>query len=159
MEGRCQCHHIKFTTPLPAPLKVYICHCTQCRAQSSSTYGLTAIFPTFTIPNPSEPAELPIAGTSSTEPPGIGTFTRTTLSGKKLECLFCRRCGVRLMHRPVGGEFLSVKAGCLVGFGREMVARAEHIWCGEAVVDIPERDGEGREVVRWEGEPDEGSLS
>lgn len=76
-----------------------------------------------------------------------------------MECLFCRRCGVRLMHRVVGGEKLSVKAGCLVGIGKEMLKGAEHIWCKEAVVDIPERDGEGREVVRWEGEPERGSFS
>jgi hypothetical protein len=62
------------------------------------------------------------------------------------------------MHRVKGEESLSVKAGGLVGFGREMLKGAEHIWVKEAVVDVPERDADGNKVVRWEEEPEGGSL-
>lgn len=53
------------------------------------------------------------------------------------------------MHRARGEKTLGVKAGCLVGLNKMMMAKAIHIWCKEAVVDIPE----GAE--RWEGEPDD----
>ncbi|WEW56458.1 hypothetical protein PRK78_001902 [Emydomyces testavorans] len=148
MEGRCQCSQIRFTTPLPAPLKVYICHCTECRHQSSSAYGLTAIFPSFEIPVLQ--ADNDASGESTSA--GIGSYTRITLSGRKLECLFCKSCGSRLMHRAPGEETLSVKAGCLIGLNKEHMKDAVHIWCREAIVDIP------LGAERFEEEPVGGSL-
>lgn len=133
MEGRCQCSLIKFTTPLPHPLKIYICHCTECRHQSSSAFGITAVFPQFQIPAPF--------------PGAIGVFTRRTASGRDLICAFCTKCGSRLTHRAEGEEMLSVKGGCLDGLTR--LKGAVHIWCKEAVVEIPEG------VERYEGEPPE----
>lgn len=56
------------------------------------------------------------------------------------------------MHRVRGEETLSVKAGCLEGLTREMMRSAAHIWCKEAIVDIPEG------VEQWEEEPESGSL-
>jgi hypothetical protein len=53
------------------------------------------------------------------------------------------------MHRARGEKTLSVKGGCLVRLDKTMMARAIHIWCKEAVVEIP--DG----VERWEEEPDD----
>lgn len=126
MEARCQCGLIKFTTPLPAPLKIYICHCTECRHQSSSAYGISAIFPTFDIPSPA--AEK------------LGMYSRTTFRNRRLDCYFCKNCGARLVHRTDGDKTLSVKGGCLVGLTKEMMAqqgRVLHIWCSSAVVDIP----------------------
>ena len=41
---------IAFKTPLPKPLAVYICHCDECRRQSSSAFGCSAIFPAFPLP-------------------------------------------------------------------------------------------------------------
>nr|KMM67219.1 hypothetical protein CPAG_03554 [Coccidioides posadasii RMSCC 3488] len=148
MEGQCQCSQVRFTTPLPRPLQIYICHCTECRHQSSSSYGLTAIFPQFEIPAPQADSDSPDA----TPPAGIGLYTRPTLSGRQLECLFCKNCGSRLMHRARGDRTLSVKAGCLIGLSKELMKDAVHIWCKEAVTEIP--DG----VERFEEEPDGGSL-
>ena len=51
MNVACQCDNITFTTPLPQPLAVYICHCDECRRQSSSAFGCSAIFPKFSLPN------------------------------------------------------------------------------------------------------------
>lgn len=45
-----------------------------------------------------------------------------------------------------------MKAGCLVGLNRELMRTAAHIWCKEAIVEIPEG------VERWEEEPEGGSL-
>ena len=50
MNASCQCGAIAFKTPLPKPLAVYICHCDECRRQSSSAFGCSAIFPSFPLP-------------------------------------------------------------------------------------------------------------
>lgn len=120
MEGRCQCGQIQFKTPLPEPVIIYICHCTECRHQSSSAFGVTARFPWF---------ELPV-----TDPEHVKTYSRRGLSGRTTHCLFCSRCGSRLIHRRDGEELLSVKGGCL---DKLSIANAVHIWCQEAIVPIP----------------------
>jgi hypothetical protein len=58
-------------------------------------------------------------------------------------------CGSRLIHRTHGEDALSVKGGCLEGLSRQMMAKAVHIWCKEAVMEIPAG------VERWEEEPEE----
>jgi len=45
MEGRCQCGAVRFKTDADKPLKIFICHCLECRWQAASSYGLSAIFP------------------------------------------------------------------------------------------------------------------
>ena len=121
MDGRCQCGSIKFKTPLPEPLVIYVCHCTECRHQSSSAFGVSAIFPSFDL------------GSSQYE--AIGVYNRDTRSGSRLNCLFCEICGSRLIHRVEAGEdTLCVKGGCLE---RLSLQDAIHIWCKEAIVEIP----------------------
>ena len=136
MDGRCQCGAIKFTTPTAQPRMLYICHCTECRHQSSSAFGLTAIFPSFTIDPP--------------RPGALGVYSRTTLSGRQLDCYFCTRCGSRLMHKAEGEATLGVKGGCLEG--KVDWNAGIHIWCKEAVVDIPAG------VERYDEKPLGGSL-
>ncbi|KAM0255684.1 hypothetical protein ACHAQJ_005528 [Trichoderma viride] len=50
MDARCQCGAVSFKTPLPEPLALYICHCTECRKQTGSAFGTSAIFPRFKLP-------------------------------------------------------------------------------------------------------------
>jgi hypothetical protein len=50
MDASCQCGRVSFKTPLPKPLALYICHCEECRRQSSSAFGCSAIFPKFPLP-------------------------------------------------------------------------------------------------------------
>ncbi|KAK6948887.1 hypothetical protein Daesc_008958 [Daldinia eschscholtzii] len=38
MDARCQCGAVSFKTPLPKPLALYICHCAECRRQTSSAF-------------------------------------------------------------------------------------------------------------------------
>lgn len=144
MQGRCQCGKIKFTTPTEKPLKIYACHCTECRHQSSSAHGISAIFPYFELPE------------SVSE--FVGSYTRPTSTGSHMECLFCKNCGARILHRdhktmPAPAEkagtpaTVSVKAGCLEDLNKEMMREAFHIWTQHAVVDIPEG------VEQWEQEP------
>jgi hypothetical protein len=144
MQGRCQCGKIQFTTPTEKPLNVYACHCTECRHQSSSAFGITAIFRYFELPE------------SSSE--FLGSYTRLTLKKRHMECLFCTNCGARILHRfrdfvPAPGEkpaptaITNVKGGCLEGLDKEMMRKAIHIWTQHAIVDIPEG------VEQWEREP------
>lgn len=51
MDASCQCGSVTFKTPLEKPLALYICHCTECRRQTSSAFGTSAIFPRFALPD------------------------------------------------------------------------------------------------------------
>jgi hypothetical protein len=142
MEGRCQCSQIKFTTPLASPNQLLICHCTECRHQSSSTYGMTAIFPSFDVRSPF--------------PGAIATYTRPNSSGET-KGFFCTKCGSRLMHQSISRDgkpaaAVSVKSGCLEGITKEMMRSAVHIWTKSAVIDIPD------DVEAYEDEPPGGSF-
>lgn len=70
MEGRCQCGAVRFTTPLVRPLKMFVCHCLECRRQSASAFGITAMFPAFEL----------AASTSTSTSPKVeeGSETRGT---------------------------------------------------------------------------------
>ncbi|OCT50035.1 hypothetical protein CLCR_07706 [Cladophialophora carrionii] len=156
MEARCQCGQIRFVTPLAAPLALYICHCTECRHQSSSTYGMTAIFPYFDIRQ--------YAPTADT----VGMYSRANSTGRT-DGYFCTKCGSRLVHVSMSAQdgqsgdgrgdafkpaaMLSVKAGCLEGLSKEMMRTAIHIWTKSAVVYIPEG------VEQYEEEPPGGSFA
>ena len=129
MQATCQCKSVSFTTPLPKPLAAYHCHCTECRKQSGSAYGTSAVFPSFTLP--------------SDQP--LRCWTRKTDSGVKFHCYFCDICGTRVAHARQDGDTVNIKGGCLEGLDWKS---AKHIWCKRAVVNIPEG------VERWEGEPD-----
>lgn len=142
MDGRCQCGQITFKTPLSEPQELLICHCTECRHQSSSTYGMTAIFPSFEIP-------APFAG-------AIATYSRPNSSGQT-HGYFCTKCGARLLHQSVSKDgtpapSVSVKSGCLDGITKEMMRGAKHIWTKSAIVNIPE------DAEVYESEPPGGSF-
>ncbi|OAP64507.1 hypothetical protein AYL99_00479 [Fonsecaea erecta] len=141
MEGRCQCGQCRFTTPSPRPLELYICHCTECRHQSSSAYGVTAIFRYFDFKQ------------STTERGAIAMYARPNSDGFT-EGYFCTACGSRLAHVSVSPEgkvrhHVSIKGGCLEGLSKEMMRFAVHIWTRSAIVDIPEG------AVQYEEEPPE----
>ncbi|KAI1798729.1 Mss4-like protein [Daldinia bambusicola] len=108
MDARCQCGAVSFKTPLPKPLALYICHCAECRRQTSSAFGTSAIFPRFPLPH----AEL------------MSCYT-----------YFCRNCGTRLLHTTPGKNVVSVKGGCIDGLDW---SGAIHIWTKSAMVPIPE---------------------
>ncbi|KAJ5455319.1 Glutathione-dependent formaldehyde-activating enzyme/centromere protein V [Penicillium sp. IBT 31633x] len=144
MKARCQCGKVQFTAPTDKPLKLWICHCTECQHQSSSAFGITATFPYFELPESASGL--------------VSSYTRVTLKGREMECVFCKNCGARLFHRyrdfvPAPGEqpdltaITSVKGGCLEDMSKEMLQNAVHIWCEEAIIDIPEG------VEKWDQGP------
>ncbi|ORY70216.1 glutathione-dependent formaldehyde-activating [Pseudomassariella vexata] len=119
MDCRCQCGDIDFKTPLAKPLALYICHCSECRRQSSSAFGTSAIFPKFQLP----------------QFESLACYSRPTPSGHTLYCYFCRNCGTRLIHTTPGKNVVSVKGGCIEGLDWK---QAIHIWTKSAMVPIPE---------------------
>ncbi|KAF2019784.1 hypothetical protein BU24DRAFT_127196 [Aaosphaeria arxii CBS 175.79] len=138
MNGSCQCGAVTFTTPTPTPTRLYHCHCIDCRKQSASAFGTSAIFPFFKLDESN---------------PAVTYFSRTCDSGRKQNCYFCSRCGSRILHAHVleygDPKVVAVKGGVLEGLDW---SGATHIFCRTAVVPIP--DG----VQRWEAEPDFGAM-
>ncbi|KAJ6437951.1 glutathione-dependent formaldehyde-activating [Purpureocillium lavendulum] len=108
MEARCQCGSVSFKTPLPEPLALYICHCAECRRQTSSVLGTSAIFPRFKLPE-----------------------------SDLLSCYayFCRNCGTRIFHTTPAKNVVSVKGGCIEGIDWK---KAIHLWTKSAMIPIPE---------------------
>jgi hypothetical protein len=134
MNASCQCGAITFITPLPTPLKIYICHCLDCRHQSSSAFGVSVMFPNFELPSG---PEIPLR-----------SFSVRTPRREAMICYFCGNCGSRLAHGGKEQKYVSVKGGCLgEGLTKEMLWKAVHIWTSRAVVDVPQ------DVVSYEEDP------
>lgn len=120
MEGRCQCGKITFELPLPEPLWVHFCHCLECKHQSSSAFGISAIYPYFVLPQSEY----------------LGCWTKYDAEEGDFHHFFCKNCGSRLVHTDGKTESF-VKGGCIVGLTKEMLSKAAHIWTKRGVVDIP----------------------
>lgn len=131
--GGCQCGRVRYRCPAE-PAALYACHCTNCRAQSASAFGISFIVPYDTL-------EI-IAGSPA-------FFEWPTASGRHNRGAFCPSCGTRLWHQGVEDrDVASVKGGSLdepVDLGR-----AVHIWVASKLpgVVIP---GDARQFAR---EPD-----
>ncbi|KAK1767113.1 centromere protein V [Phialemonium atrogriseum] len=119
MEVSCQCGSVSFKTPLPKPLALYVCHCVECRRQTGSAFGTSAIFPRFQLPDTDV----------------LSCYTRPTSTGQTLYCYFCKNCGTRLMHTSPDKTVVSVKGGCIEGLDWK---NAIHLWTKSAMVPIPE---------------------
>ena len=96
--GGCQCGAIRYELRA-APFGVWACHCTQCRKQSGSGFGLSMGVPLDA---------LVFIG----EQPAV--WTRTADSGNVVDCLFCPHCGSRIAHRRHNHEGrITLKPGTL----------------------------------------------
>lgn len=117
--GGCQCGGIRYAVP-KAPLVTYICHCTECRKQSSSAFGIS-----FTV---SRGALRLLQGTPS-------YWSRVAGSGHSLECAFCSNCGSRLWHQSSGHpNTINIKGGSL---DEPLdLAKAVHIWASSALPGV-----------------------
>jgi hypothetical protein len=105
------------------------CHCTDCRKQSASAYGTSVYFPFDQVFPLSPDLEEKLA-----------VYTRPTDSGNTMDCYFCAKCGVRILHVIYDKdgnmrENVSFKGGCVEGLDWKGV---KHIFVKSAVVDIPE---------------------
>jgi hypothetical protein len=135
----CQCSAVCFETPTARPLDLYHCHCLECRKQSGSAFGTSAIFPAQGLfPLSVELVEK------------LSCYTRPTKNGGTMDCYFCAQCGVRIFHRGRGLDgtekpTVSIKGGCIEGLDW---APGKHIYTRSAVVPIPVG------VEQWRASPE-----
>lgn len=132
MDVSCACGSFRCTTPTPAPLKLYHCHCIDCRKQSASAFGTSAVFPFFRLP----------------ESEFVTHYDQLCDSGRTKRCFFCKACGSRIMHMRIlekgTPDVVSIKAGLIENLNW---TGGIHIFCRSAVVPIPEG------ARRFEAEP------
>jgi len=119
-QGGCQCGAVRYEIT-GEPVNFYACHCTECRKQSASAFGLSVI-------TRREDFEL-LQGE-------IKAWTRPTDSGGMLTCWFCPVCGTRLWHENDGtSETISVKGGSLDS--PPDMSQAGHLWTKSALPGVP----------------------
>ncbi|KAK0724149.1 Mss4-like protein [Lasiosphaeris hirsuta] len=138
MNVQCQCGAVAFKTPTTTPLAVYHCHCVDCRRQSSTAFGTSVIFPADGI--------FPLADNLKNV---LNCWARPAKEGRTVDCYFCSKCGVRIMHRLRDADgtergTVSMKGGLLEGLNWK---GAKHIYVKSAVTEVPEG------VDTWEGSP------
>ena len=93
--GGCQCGYIRYSIK-DTPMRLNICHCTDCQKQSGSAFGMSLVI---------QPEQLTIVSGTVKE------FQTTTDSGRPKTCAFCPECGVRIYNRT--SALCSIKAGTL----------------------------------------------
>ncbi len=131
--GGCQCGAVRYESA-GEPLALYVCHCSECRKQSASAFGMSLLVPRF--------------GFRVTM--GVPQFwTRIADSGRRVDRAFCPDCGSRLWHERQGiADTVTIKAGSL----DEPVdmAKAIHIWTSRKLpgMQIP------GEATQFSEEPD-----
>jgi hypothetical protein len=108
--GGCQCGAVRYECDA-VPLALYVCHCTECRHQSSSAFGMSLTMP---------------AGTMRVTQGEPKFWTRLANSGRRIRCAFCPACGSRLWHEALDNDYLSIKAGSLDE--PVDISKAIHIW-------------------------------
>lgn len=111
LTGGCQCGALRYEVRAE-PRDLYVCHCTECRAQSASAFGISVIVPSDAVVVTRGAARI---------------WRRDTGSGRRMACHFCPDCGTRLWHAhdPDDG-IASVKGGSLDT--PPDLTHAAHIW-------------------------------
>lgn len=113
--GACQCGATSYRVS-GRSLTLFCCHCTECRAQSGSAFGMALWIAADEV----ELGGLPLAG-----------WTRDTPSGQHMQCQFCPACGTRLFHRvDARPGVLSIKPGTL--HSPALRPPVAHIWTDSA---------------------------
>ena len=124
MTGGCQCGAVRYEVTAP-PLEIYICHCSECRKQSASAFGISVIVLSRNLRL--------LQGAPQ-------HWSRLADSGRTIDCFFCHECGSRLWHGDTErSETISIKGGSLDE--PPNLASATHIWTDSKLdgVVIPKR--------------------
>lgn len=96
--GGCQCGQVRYELTGPVQ-ELFVCHCTECRKQSASTFGISVIVRSADVRL--------LQGT-------LKQWSRPTDSGRVLDCFFCPDCGSRVWHGDKkSNETISIKGGSL----------------------------------------------
>jgi hypothetical protein len=121
--GGCQCGSVRYEIR-GEPLDIYCCHCSECRRQSASAFGISVIVRSTDLRL--------LAGRPS-------VYRRPTRAGGAMACFFCPDCGTRVWHGdPAAEAVVSVKGGSLDA--PPDLSRARHIWTSRKLpgVILPE---------------------
>lgn len=137
LTGGCQCGAIHYRI-VGEPKMLYVCHCSDCRKQSASAFGMSLRV---------EAAQLEFSDGRER----LRTWDTRGDDGQIKRCAFCPDCGTRLYHADADpAAAISVKAGSLDD-ARGLVPVA-HIWL-ESALPWVEID---RDRYRcFDGEPDD----
>ena len=110
LSGGCQCGACRYEIA-GWPLAFYVCHCTECQAQSASAFG----------------ESLQVRGGDLRLTGPTAVTTRRTDTGTTIEGTFCTSCGTRLVHRRGASlDVVNVRAGTLDD--RAWLRPVAHIW-------------------------------
>ena len=132
--GGCQCGAVRYEFE-GSPIEIYVCHCSECRAQSASAFGISVI-----VPNDK------LHLTKGT----LSRWTRPTDTGGTLDCFFCNVCGTRVWHgNPETEKRVSVKGGSL-DVPPDLTG-VPHIWVASKLAGVAIPEG----AMTWPGEPDD----
>ena len=94
----CQCSAVRYRIS-SQPVRISICHCTECQRQSGSAFSMALIVP--------DDAFKLLQG-------ALKTWTRSSDSGRPVVCGFCSDCGTRITHKAeVYRGFTNVRPGTL----------------------------------------------
>ena len=132
IQGGCQCGAVRYEADAE-PIGIYICHCTECRRQSASAFGISVDIPAAAL--------RVVKGETR-------TWHRPTPNGR-LACHFCPTCGSRLWHMadPTDGG-VTLKGGSMDT--PPDLTRAVHIWTTRKLPGVPIPAG----AVQYPGDPD-----
>ena len=109
--GGCQCGEVRYEIR-GAPVDLYVCHCGECRKQSSSAFGISVIVRTTDL--------VLLSG-------ALKVWNREATIAGSLDCAFCAKCGSRIYHGNTGtSETVSIKGGSLDT--PPDLSNAKHIW-------------------------------
>jgi hypothetical protein len=121
IEGGCQCGALRYTIGL-RNLVSYVCHCSECKKQSSSSFAVS-------VPIPAKYFQL----TGNAE-----IYKRATDSGTKTNCYFCPSCGTRIYHQSERSpDVITLKGGTLDDISS--LPTLAHLWTKRKQVwmDLP----------------------
>jgi hypothetical protein len=139
--GGCQCGAVHYALNAP-PLVFYICHCSECQKQSSSSFGESLRV---------RRSDLTITG-------DLAHYERSSPGGSVVGD-FCAECGTRLFHhRDRYSSTLNIKAGTLDD--TSWLRPAGHIWTqsrqpwvkigrDELAYDRQPKDKDAALIARW----------
>lgn len=117
-DGGCQCGTIRYRLDGP-PEMLYICHCTDCRKQSASAFGMSLIML-------ADKVEI-VAGRER-----LRSLDVAGSNGAIKRCYYCADCGTRILHGSEDpSESVSIKAGSLDEIGT--LEPDAHIWVRSAL--------------------------
>ena len=137
LSGGCACGAIRYEVTT-LPLMLYVCHCTECRRQSTAAFGMS----------------MPVAKDGFRVTQGDPAFwERTADSGRTVKAAFCRACGMRVFHLPMRNQgIVNVKPGTLDD--TTWIVPAAHLWTRSRQPWVVIPDG----VLQFEGQPSDFSV-